>query len=145
MNSPDDAALIAAAEQAMARAYAKYSGFRVGAAVLTMRGGLFVGCNVENICYPLGICAERNAIAAAVASEGAGMRLAQLAVVAQMQGTPQVCTPCGACRQVILEFGGNAEVLYRGVGLTLVRTKAKSLLPDAFVFAPPQTQSLRGA
>jgi len=137
MSAPDDAALIAAAEQAMARAYAKYSGFQVGAAVLTERGGLFLGCNVENICYPLGICAERSAIAAAVAAEGAGMRLARLAVVAQMQGAPQPCTPCGACRQVILEFGPDAEVLYRGGDLRVEHIVARELIPHAFTFRSP--------
>jgi len=137
MSASDDQTLIAAAEQAMARAYAKYSGFQVGAAVVTARGGLFVGCNVENISYPLGMCAERNAIAAAVAAEGAAMRLVRIAVRAESQGVPQPCTPCGACRQVILEFGSDAEVLYRGADLTLMRIAARELLPHAFTFDPP--------
>jgi len=134
---PDDAALLAAAKKAMQRAYAKYSGFQVGAALLTVRGGLFVGCNVENMSSPLGVCAERNAIAAAVAAEGPAMRVARLAVAAQSQGTPRPCTPCGACRQVILEFGGDATVLYLGDDLALVRTVARELLPQAFAFDPP--------
>ena len=137
MSPSDDAGLFAAAERVMAQAYAKYSGFQVGAAVLTRRGGVFLGCNVENISFPLGACAERNAIAAAVAAEGPGMRLLRVAIAAQSQGAPRPCTPCGACRQAILEFGADAEVLYRGADLSLARIAARALLPQAFAFEPP--------
>jgi cytidine deaminase len=136
MSKPDAAALIAAAEKAMRQAYAKYSGFQVGAAVLTARGGVFVGCNVENVSSPLGICAERSAIAAAVAAEGPSMRLDRLVVTAQSGGVPQTCTPCGACRQVIQEFGPDATVLYRGADLQLVSAGVRELLPQAFAIDP---------
>jgi cytidine deaminase len=133
----DDAVLFAAAERVMEQAYAPYSSFQVGAALLTVAGGLFVGCNVENISYPLATCAERNAIAAAMAAEGPEMRLLRLAVAARSQGRPQPCAPCGACRQVILEFGPDATVLFRDAGERLVHLSARELLPRAFSFELP--------
>ena len=92
--------LVDAAWQVRERAYAPYSKFRVGAAVLAADGRVFVGCNVENLSYGLSICAERVAIGSAVA---AGTRdLLAIAVVAE---TTVPISPCGACRQVMTEFG----------------------------------------
>jgi cytidine deaminase len=97
--------LIRAARLARRRAYAPYSHFKVGAAVLASDGSIFTGCNVENASYPLTICAERVALAKAV-SEG-HRRFLALSVVAD---APRP-SPCGACRQVMWELGGDIWVL----------------------------------
>ena len=95
--------LFEAARQARGRAYAPYSGFRVGAAVLGADGAVFAGCNVENAAYPVGLCAEAGAIAAMVA---AGER--RLAEVLVLGDGGALTTPCGACRQRIREFATGA-------------------------------------
>jgi cytidine deaminase len=87
------------AEGVLENAYAPYSRFKVGVAIRTQGGGVFPGCNVENVSFPVGICAERAAIAAAVAAEGPSMRVATLVMTARNAGEPAPCTPCGACRQ----------------------------------------------
>lgn len=98
--------LIQAASGARKSAYAPYSGFAVGAALLTRSGKIFTGCNVENVSLGLTICAERSAVAAAIAS---GEReFASLAVVTHF-GEPVF--PCGACRQVLAEFNSNLEIV----------------------------------
>lgn len=122
--------LLTLAREAAGRAYAPYSGFQVGCALLTTQGGFFTGCNVENASYGLTICAERAAICQAVAAEGPGMKLAQIAVICLQSEFP----PCGACRQVIAEFslpGGVTEVTWvqKGTALTL---PISALLPHAF-------------
>jgi len=94
-------ALFEAARAAQARAYAPYSGFRVGAAIRTPEGQVFAGCNVENAAYPQGACAETSAIAAMIA--GGGARIAEILVVGDGD---LLCTPCGGCRQRIREFAG---------------------------------------
>ena len=123
--------LLEIATQAYQNAYAPYSQFRVGAAVLTEQGNIFAGCNVENVSYGLSLCAERNAIAAAVAQEGGdNIKIRAIAVV-NSRSVP--CSPCGACRQVIWEFGKQAVVMFQGSqGLTI--TNAKELLPAGFSF-----------
>src|SRR5438270_12284084 len=99
-----------AAETAMNNAYCRYSKFRVGSAVLTSGGEIFAGCNVENASYGLTMCAERNAIFQAVAK---GHRVITAAVIV----TPKrEVTPCGACRQVMNEFGPEADVFLFGKG-----------------------------
>ena len=112
----------------MQQAYAPYSNFFVGAALLTERGNIFAGCNVENASYGLTICAERNAIFAAVASEGAKMRIRAMAVTNK---AGVACSPCGACRQVIFEFGPQAIVIYRGPQ-EMQSSTAGELLPAGF-------------
>jgi cytidine deaminase len=104
--------LLAAARQALQHAYARYSNFRVGAAVLTEQGETFVGSNVENASYGLTICAERSAIFTAVQQT----RAPKLAIraVAVVNGDDVPCSPCGACRQVIFEFGEHAVVIFKG-------------------------------
>jgi cytidine deaminase len=134
--SDSDDPLIDAASRAADNAYAPYSRFSVGAALRTRAGGVFIGCNVENAAYPVGTCAERGAIAAAVAIEGAGMEIAAIAIVARNDGRDAPCAPCGACRQAIAEFGGAAEVAYRGPDLQYRSRKIAALLPDGFTFAP---------
>ncbi len=133
-DAADDAALIAEARAAAANAYAPYSRFHVGSAVRSARGAIYAGCNVENISYPVGVCAERNAIAAGVATEGAGFRIDAIAVLAFGPAGDAPCAPCGACRQAILEFGAAARVLYRGADLGLRRDVIGVLLPGAFSF-----------
>ena len=126
-----DVALIAAAELALERAYAPYSGFRVGAALRAETGNLYAGCNVENSSYGLTNCAERTAIFSAVAAEGPGLRIKEIAIAAD----PAVpCSPCGACRQVIAELGGpHCRVVYRSLD-GIKETALKDLLPDAFSY-----------
>jgi cytidine deaminase len=102
--------LLRAARKAMERAYAPYSHFRVGAALLSAKGELFTGCNVENASYGLSNCAERTAIFSAIAKSGPGLNIRAIAVVND-QGVP--CSPCGACRQVIYEFGPDATVFFQ--------------------------------
>jgi cytidine deaminase len=119
--------LLRAASRARAKAYAPYSGFQVGAAVLA-EGRVFAAGNVENSAYPLSVCAERNAVAMAVA---AGHR--RIDAVAVVAGEDQPAAPCGGCRQVIAEFcGARTPVIYAARGGRSVTTDVGALLPDAF-------------
>ena len=102
--SAEYAKLVAAAREARQHAYCPYSGVAVGAAVLTRSGEVFTGCNVENTTLGLTVCAERNAISAAVR---AGMRPGELAALVVVGGDDEPLTPCGACRQVLAEFAAN--------------------------------------
>lgn len=121
-----DVELIRLAREALPRAYAPYSGYRVGAALLTVEGKVFQGVNVENISYGLTICAERAALAAAVA---AGYRLfSAIAVVSESDAEP---FPCGACRQALLEFGG-MRVLTAGKKEKILSFNLEDLLPYPF-------------
>jgi cytidine deaminase len=120
--------LLQAARQVLEKAYAPYSHFRVGAALLTRQGGVFTGANVENASYGLTLCAERAAIAVAVAAEGPGLEIRSLAVVSESQ---EACPPCGACRQVILEFGKKALIIFQGPD-GLMEMPVEDLLPAEF-------------
>ena len=122
-----DEALVAAARQAQASAYAPYSGFRVGAAVRTAAGNVYIGCNVENASYGLAICAERAAVFAAVAAEGPHCQILAIAVFADTES----CAPCGACRQVLAEFGPDAATTFLVEGRYVTRGLAE-LLPYQF-------------
>ena len=113
------------AKAASDHAYAPYSKFSVGAAVLTEDGSIYPGVNVENASYGLTLCAERIAICNAVTS-GKGKILA-IAVFAKMSDA----SPCGACRQFIAEFGQDIEVIYKREG-TVVSARLCDLLPDSF-------------
>jgi cytidine deaminase len=122
------ARLLQAARRAMKNAYAPYSGFRVGAAILTAAGDVFLGCNVENASYGMTNCAERTAIFAAVAEKGPKLEVKAVAVVND-HGVPS--SPCGACRQVIYEFGPDATVFFPGKkGWT--ESHITELLPEGF-------------
>ena len=122
------ARLLEAARDVRLRAYAPYSKYLVGAAALTADGQVCGGCNIENASYPLTICAERVAVGAAVAS-GAG-RLRAMAVV-----TENGASPCGACRQVLVEMNPQMQVILAAVsGDTYRVTTAAELLPDRFEF-----------
>jgi cytidine deaminase len=120
-------ALLRAASRARAKAYAPYSGFQVGAAVLA-GGRVFAAGNVENSAYPLSVCAERNAVAMAVA---AGHR--RIDAVAVVAGEDRPAAPCGGCRQVLAEFcSPRTPVIYAASGGRSVTTDVGALLPDAF-------------
>jgi len=115
-----------AARAAQANAYAPYSSYRVGAALEALDGRVFVGCNVENVSYGLTICAERSAVVRAVA-DGA-RRFRRLVVVSDSEPP---ASPCGACRQVLLEFG--SELLVESIGPgSRHRWLLGDLLPAAF-------------
>jgi len=116
--------LIAVAWEARERAYAPYSNFKVGAALLSADGQVFQGCNVENISYGLTICAERVAMGAAVA-QGV-TKFDKVAVVAD---TKEPVSPCGACRQVLAEFGVKTIILANKQGS--VEFTLEELLPRA--------------
>jgi cytidine deaminase len=120
--------LVRAAEDAMQHAYAPYSNFFVGAALLAESGAIYTGCNVENASYGLTICAERNAIFSAVAREGPAFKIRAVAVANK---ACIACSPCGACRQVIFEFGPEAVVIFRGAD-GYAEASAKQLLPAGF-------------
>ena len=123
-----DKSLFTAAEAIRAKAYAPYSNFHVGAAILADDGNIYSGCNIENAAYPQGNCAETSAIAAMIA--GGAKRITRIYVTGP--GTAPV-TPCGGCRQRIREFADlDVEVISHGVdGAPLVQTLGQ-LLPHSF-------------
>ncbi|HST79167.1 MAG TPA: cytidine deaminase [Verrucomicrobiae bacterium] len=121
--------LLSAARDALKRSYARYSNFRVGAAVLTDEGEIFTGCNVENASYGLTNCAERSAIFTAV-QETKAARLS-LRAVAVITADDVPCSPCGACRQVMFEFGENAIVIFKGQK-GYREMSINDLLPESF-------------
>jgi cytidine deaminase len=126
--TPTDQALFEAAEAIRAKAYAPYSRFSVGAAILADDGKIYAGCNIENAAYPVGNCAEASAIAAMIA--GGAKRITRIYVTGP--GAAPV-TPCGACRQRIREFADpGVEVISHGVaGEPMVMTLGQ-LLPHSF-------------
>jgi cytidine deaminase len=121
--------LQSAAKQAAGRAYAPYSKFTVGAAILTDSGKIYSGCNVENASYGLTNCAERTAIFNAVA---AGEKKLRLRCVVVYTPTKTATAPCGACRQVIYEFGPQARVVSICDSKQHVDVSINALLPGAF-------------
>jgi len=124
--------LIAAARAAAANAYAPYSGFRVGAACIGGSGTIHSGANVENASYGLTICAERVAIFTAIAS---GDRVLSALVVYTPTAAPT--TPCGACRQVLTEFGEDVSVVCCCDGDDVLDFRSGALLPERFKLVPP--------
>jgi cytidine deaminase len=121
------AALSVAAREGSAFAYCPYSNFRVGAAVLTSDGSIIGACNVENASYGLSICAERNAIFQAVARGHP-----QISALVLYTPTATPVTPCGACRQVLAEFGGDAAIVCVCDGDESIATSLKALLAMPF-------------
>lgn len=134
----DPELLIAAAREAYQRAYAPYSNYQVGAAVLCEDGRIFSGCNVENAVYPLCICAERVAVATAVAA--GARRIAALAVVTRNGGTP-----CGSCRQVMREFGApDMPIFIADISGRQRRCTLGDLLPESFSATDLDTEDAGG-
>lgn len=129
MNSELKELLLKRAREAQQNAYAPYSKFRVGAAILLDNGEIFSGCNVENASYGLTNCAERSAIFAAVAKLGGDK--VKLKAVAVVNDHDAPCSPCGACRQVIAEFGRDAVIWYQGRKAVQESTIGE-LLPESF-------------
>jgi cytidine deaminase len=127
---PDDvsARLLRTAKKVMKNAHAPYSKFRVGAAILLSNGKIFSGCNVENASYGMTNCAERTAIFSAVAELGPKIEIRAVSVVND-QGVP--CSPCGACRQVIYEFGPDATIFFQGAKGPK-QAHITELLPEGF-------------
>ncbi len=119
------------AKLARKRAYSPYSKVKIGAAVLTSGGKIYLGCNIENASYGLSCCAERNAIFKAV-SEG-HRDIVAIAVVGK---SDEFTKPCGACRQVMIEFNPKMKVLRRGLDGFSADTTAAELLPEQF--NPPE-------
>ncbi len=119
--------VVEAARAAALNAYAPYSGFRVGAAILTGGGKIYAGCNVENASYGLTICAERNAAAAMVLGSSENRKIRLVAIVSP-DASP--CFPCGACRQVLREFECEEVVVEEAAGLR--RYAFEEILPHSF-------------
>jgi cytidine deaminase len=127
MQHADEARLVTAARAAMAHSYSPYSHYPVGAALLTASGEIWTGTNVENASYPLGICAERAAVASAVS---AGQR--DFVAVAVATASAPAASPCGACRQVLNEFNPGMAVLVAGPDGPARHYRLSDLLPHAF-------------
>jgi cytidine deaminase len=121
----DARALVEMANEVRKAAYAPYSGYHVGAAALGGTGRVYSGCNVENSSYGLSVCAERVAILKAI-SDGE-REIAALAVA-----TESGATPCGACRQVLYEFGPTARIFLSAAGGPVTELTLDDLLPNAF-------------
>ena len=122
--------LLDLAKEVRSRAYAPFSGYRVGAAILDGDGNVHSGCNVENAAYPEGICAETNAIGSMVAA--GGKRIARSVVVGGRDGL-EACTPCGGCRQRIREFADDDTIVaVVGASGGLERFTIRELLPGSF-------------
>lgn len=122
------ASLEKTARKVRERAYAPYSNFQVGAALESVSGKVFTGCNVENISYGLTICAERNAVFAAVAAGARSFR--RIVIVADSK---EPVTPCGACRQVLSEFAENMEIISINLQSQKFRARLTELLPRSKV------------
>lgn len=122
-----DAELIELAARVRDNAYAPYSKFKVGAALIAGSGKVYVGCNVENASYPLTVCAERTAIGSAIAA--GETTLVRIAVIADCDPP---ASPCGGCRQVIYEFGPDAVVVIASTAGHIHTTDIRTLLPDGF-------------
>ena len=121
--------LIQAARETSENAYCPYSTFPVGAAILTKSGSIYSGCNVENASFGMTICAERNAISQAVAKSQDKL---QIEMVVIYTPTDEPTAPCGACRQVINEFGPEAEILCVCNSEKEIRSRLTGLLPESF-------------
>ncbi len=136
----DPRTLVDAAIDAMARAYAPYSHFHVGAALLDADGRIWQGCNIENASYPATICAERSAVSAAVS---AGVRrFTAIAIVGGAEGVlGGVCTPCGICRQVLCEFCSPDMPVYLGHADGITTLTLGELLPYSFTLTDKEARS----
>ena len=136
--SSSDRQLVELAKQATQRSYAKYSNFRVGAALLTSKVEFVIGCNQENAAFPSGLCAERTALFAAGA-EYPEQAVVTLAVAARNQSgafTPEPVSPCGSCRQVLVEteqrFGHPVKIILYGARCIYILDSIRQLMPLSF-------------
>lgn len=127
MTNEQIATLISAASRAREHAHAPYSHFRVGAALRANSGRIFTGCNIENATYGLTLCAERVAVFKALSEGERGFD-----AVAVVADTERLTPPCGACRQILWEFCGNAQVVLANLRGQVTFRKMSDLLPDAF-------------
>ena len=126
----DEQQLIDAAKKVRPNAHAPYSGYLVGAALIDDTGALHTGCNVENSAFPEGTCAEANAIGSMVAAGGK-----RIVAIAAVGGSDEIeaCTPCGGCRQSILEFADeNTRIILIGEGKQIDSYSIDELLPAGF-------------
>jgi cytidine deaminase len=122
--------------RALRQAYAPYSQLYVGAALRSISGTIYSGCNVESGSFSVGSCAERNAISAAVRAEGPAFQLTAIAISAtDRHGSSLPIPPCGACRQMIREFGNEADVVFLGADGTVIHAAICDLLPHSFSLA----------
>lgn len=128
--------LLARAGEALRCAHAPYSRFRVGAALLSAQGNVYTGCNVESVAFPVGGCAEHHAIAAGVLAEGAEFQVLRIAIAAHRDGAEAPVPPCGACRQLIAEFGPEAQVTFRARDGRMACYGIAELLPESFQLPP---------
>jgi cytidine deaminase len=126
--SPAWTPLLEAAWRARSNAYAPYSHFQVGAALLTASHGIVGGCNVENAAYPVTLCAERGALSAAVA---AGLQPGDLVAAVVVTDSPKLTPPCGACRQALAEFAEGLPVLLANRNTRMLH-RLEDLLPHSF-------------
>jgi cytidine deaminase len=129
-NTIDEQALIDAAKEVRLHAYAPYSGYRVGAALLDENGQVHSGCNVENAAFPESVCAEANAIGSMVTAGGK-----KIVAIAAVGGKDEIvaCTPCGGCRQKILEFADeDTRILLIGDSGDIEGYSIEDLLPASF-------------
>lgn len=137
MGKKSEEFLIDQAQKARERAYVPFSGFRVGAALLCRGGRIYTGCNIENPSLSLSICAERVAFIKAI-SEGDN----EFEVLAVVADTQFITYPCGACRQMIWEFGHKLRIILANLKGKMEHTTIRELLPEAFDFHPAQNRSL---
>ncbi|XP_033012397.1 cytidine deaminase [Lacerta agilis] len=121
--------LLAASEEAKQFAYCPYSNYPVGAALLTSDGKIFSGCNIENACYPLGVCAETYGNPEGSVRKGI-QKFRAIAIICNSQETFAV--PCGACRQVLREFGKHWEIFLAKADGTHIQKTLEDLLPFSF-------------
>ena len=138
---PTELELVNAARAVREHAHARFSGFKVGAALETSEGGVITGCNVENATYGLTVCAERVAVFKAISEGHRGFT--RIVVVAD---TGDPTPPCGACRQILWEFGGDLEVILANLERVHSRHRMKDLLPlpfDARLLDEPHAASGR--
>lgn len=130
----DRDALLGLAARAREQAYAPYSRFRVGAALLAGSGKIYTGCNIESVSFTPTMCAERVAVGTAIA---AGERPGGFLAIAVVGDDPQPSTPCGVCRQVLAELAPGARVIMGSapeLGDAVVERTVEELLPDGFTF-----------
>src|SRR5437763_16540748 len=131
--------LVAAAAEARANSYSPYSRFRVGAALLSKGGKVYTGCNIENGAYTPGVCAERVALGTAIA---AGEKPGDFEAIAVVADDPEPTTPCGVCRQVLLELAPGALVIMASapeLGNGRLEMTVEELLPHGFRFVKRET------